>query len=327
MIDLLRKSLVLFFFVYVANCPAQAIVKESVPYMEGSRAENSGAVSGIGRATHYNPRLLADLPEMVKETSGLVFIHGQLWTMNDSGNPSEIYQIDTLSGKVLRTVLVSNAPNVDWESITADDSNMYIGDFGNNNGNRRNLRILKIRLADLLEASKDTVSAGFIHFSYPDQVSFAASMNANNFDCEAFFVSNDSLQLFSKDWSDLHTRHYVLPLTAGTYRARFVEQFDAAGLVTDASVNAQGNIILLGYKNTGGRSYTCFALLLSAYTGNLVFGGSMRRIELGSALHLGQTEGIVLKNNGTGWISAESIQAGWFYEPAKLFRFDLKKYF
>jgi hypothetical protein len=119
----------------------------------------------------------------------------------------------------------------------------------------------------------------------------------------------------------------VVAAEPGWYKARLVEQFHADGLITDASVNLQGNIVLLGYKNTSGRSYVCFAWLFSGSNSSGFFNGNIRRIELGSALHLGQSEGIVLKNDNTGWISSESIQSGWFKEPAKLFRFDFGKYY
>jgi hypothetical protein len=67
--------------------------------------------------------------------------------------------------------------------------------------------------------------------------------------------------------------------------------------------------------------------LLSGYKGTGFFEGNTRRVELGSALRLGQTEGIVIRNDNTGWISSESIRVGWIYKPAKLFGFDFGEYF
>jgi hypothetical protein len=85
--------------------------------------------------------------------------------------------------------------------------------------------------------------------------------------------------------------------------------------------------VLLGYKNTRGRNYRCFAWALSGCEGSEYFGRDKRRIELGSALHLGQAEGIVLKNDNTGWLSSESIFLGCFSKSAKLFSFDFGSYF
>ncbi len=283
--------------------------------------------SSIYKRSHYKPHFITDLPESIKETSGLLFFNGQLWTINDSGNQPEIYQIDTITGNTLRTVVIRNSVNTDWESITQDEANVYIGDFGNNAGDRKDLCILKISKSDFLNYAIDSVDATYIHFSYPDQTLFESAFNKNNFDCEAFFFQNDSLHLFSKNWLDLQTKHYVLCVEPGNYKARLAESFNSEGLITDASINSQGNIVLLGYKNKRGKSYTCFVWLLSKYKGQFYFSGSKRRVKLGSALHLGQTEGIMLNENNTGWLSSESIEGGLIRRPAKLFSFNFVSYF
>ena len=77
-----------------------------------------------------------ELPAEVIETSGLLFLNGKLITHNDSGDDSNLYEIDTITGNITRTVSVSNATNIDWEDIAQDDTYIYIGDFGNNNGTR-----------------------------------------------------------------------------------------------------------------------------------------------------------------------------------------------
>jgi hypothetical protein len=322
MLFVLRNILVLFCVMPDFNALAQTTEKTPPDTLTVVLRENPKTVDGNRKTIRFRPARIADLPESLNETSGLASVNGQLWTINDGGNPAAIYQIDTASGRAIRTVVVRNAVNLDWEGLAQDDSSVYIGDFGNNAGNRKDLCILKITKEELLDTANDTVQAEQIRFSYPDQDSFAIQFNTNNFDCEAFVYHNDSLHLFSKDWADLQTRHYSLPVVPGSHKALLVGQFNADGLITDASINARGNIVLLGYKKTGGRSYSCFAWLLSGYKGPDVFSGNKRRIELGSALYVGQTEGIVLQNDNSGWISSESIRAGWFYEPARLFGFD-----
>ena len=282
---------------------------------------------GNFKSFHYKPEFITRLPKTVKESSGLVFFNRQLWTINDGGNPPEIFQIDTATGNILRKEVIGNTVNTDWESITQDDSNLYIGDFGNNYGNRKDLHILKIAKSDLNDRTKDTIRVGFINFIYPDQADFTPALKANNFDCEAFFCHNDSIHLFSKDWSDLRTRHYVIPADTGSYQAKYIEKFDADGLITDASINELGNIVLLGYKNTGGRFWDCFCWLLAESIDSHYFKTKKTRVELGSALHLGQSEGIVLNSDNTAWLSSESIRVGCINRPAKLFRLDLSKYF
>ena len=322
-----RNLFILCCIAIIFNCNTQVIAQPDSIAILNQNAAGTGFQSGKSISIRYKPQLIAKLTTGVKETSGLIFSGGQLWTINDSGNPPEIIQIDTITGSIVRKVVIANAVNRDWESITQDDSTIYIGDFGNNYGNRKDLHILKIVKTDLFNPANDTVPAGYIYFSYPDQTDFSPALNRNNFDCEAFFCHNDSLHLFSKDWGDQLTRHYVVPSDTGRYQARYIEKFGADGLITDASINEQGNIVLLGYKNTGGRFWDCFSWLLYDYKGCNFFSGRKTRLELGSALQLGQSEGIVLKNNNTGWISSESIFTVGIFHPAKLFSFDFNNFF
>lgn len=283
-----------------------------------------GQDTGILPSIHRRPHLIAVLPTVMNETSGLLMQKCQLWTINDGGNPAAIYRIDTTTGNILHTIVIRNAINTDWESLTQDDSDVYIGDFGNNSGNRSDLRILKIPKAELFSPEADTVNSTYIYFSYPDQTSFVADFCKTVFDCEAFFIQNDSIHLFTKDWSDQQTKHYILPSDTGTYVAKLVESFDAGGLITDAAINEKGNMTLLGYKNTWGKFYTCFIWEFSSYKGCFYFSGNKRRVRLGSALYAGQTEGMVLNNDNTVWLSSERIKAGWLSLPAKLFTLDLR---
>ncbi|WP_435524481.1 hypothetical protein [Chryseobacterium indoltheticum] len=46
---------------------------------------------------------IAVLNDSIKETSGLNFFNGKLYTFNDSGNPAELYEIDKNSGKILKS--------------------------------------------------------------------------------------------------------------------------------------------------------------------------------------------------------------------------------
>ncbi len=319
-------SLFIFVFSFLPISTYASILAEQVPGNLNTRGIPD-TLNGRTGTFRYNPTLITKLPVAVKETSGLVFFDGMLWTINDSGNPAELYQIDTVNGKVLHTVIVSNTSNTDWESLTQDSLYIYIGDFGNNLGNRTDLRILKIAKNDLKNIVSGTVQAGIIQFRYPDQKDFNPALNKTNFDCEAFFLYNDSLQLFSKNWVDRKTRHYTLPASPGIFVARFSEVLESDGLITDASINRQGNIVLLGYKNTGGKFWDCFCWLLSGYDKSTFFGGSKTRIELGSALHVGQSEAIILNDDNTAWLSSESIQASILFLPAKLFALDFNSFF
>ena len=208
---------------------------------DGMAIDNDG--SCIYGATQFQMEQRATLPDLLEESSGAAFIDGQLWTHNDGGNPNEIYRIDTLTGEILQTVLVGNLENEDWEDMAQNDTHLFIGDFGNNLGNRMDLGIGRIDRNDL---GNLIVSAEFINFSFSDQTDFTERLNDNDYDCEAFFYYQDSLHLFTKNWVDEQTRHYTLPATPGTHVAQLRETFDVQGLIAGAAIDeASGTILSL----------------------------------------------------------------------------------
>jgi hypothetical protein len=189
-----------------------------------------------------------DLPDVVEETSGLQLLDSFMLTFNDSGNDPIIYGVSPTSGELLRKWIVKNADNRDWEDITADEQFIYIGDFGNNIGSRRDLTIYKIPHTKL--SSSDSLHADKIEFSFEDQTSFIPTIYNHSFDCEAIIALDDSLVIFSKDWKNKITTAYTLPKTTGSYVAELKFQFPADGLITGADYLADENLLVLcGYKN------------------------------------------------------------------------------
>lgn len=113
---------------------------------------------------------VTSLGQEVAETSGLLNVDGRIFTHNDSGNKAELYELDTVSGAVKRKIVVTNASNNDWEDLSSDDHFIYIGDFGNNRGDRKNLRIYRVSREQLL--SSENIQADTINFIYDDQKTF-----------------------------------------------------------------------------------------------------------------------------------------------------------
>ena len=278
-------------------------------------------------STNYQPNLVADLTQNLNENSALIYWDNQIVTLNDGGNEAALFFLNN-NGAVLRKVIVDQANNVDWEALTQDNNNIYIGDFGNNYGNRNNLCVYKISKNDITNSINDTVSALKMNFVYGNQSNFSSALNANNFDCEAFFYHMDSLHLFTKDWLDLKTRHYVLPSHwIDTVNAVQVDSFLIDGLITDATIDSSSNhAMLLGYKNNGNNIYTSFIWILSDYSEHHYFSGNKRRIEIGNMFNLSQTEGITLIDSTQGYISSEQISSV-ITIPAKLFQFNFQNYF
>ena len=75
-------------------------------------------------------------------------------------------------GKLLQTVRITNATNMDWEDAVTDNvGNLYIGDFGNNDQSRTKLTIYVVQ--NFLKAQNSTsLEAQKIEFTYGDRSNF-----------------------------------------------------------------------------------------------------------------------------------------------------------
>lgn len=183
-----------------------------------------------------------NLASELSEISGLIHVKGKFYAMNDGGNSSEIHQIDTQTGLVLRSVKIKST-NTDWEELTADDTFIYIGDVGNNKGNRKDLKVLRINISDL---AKDSVIPDVIRYSYLDQTDYS-SRDFHNYDCEALVPGSNGLFIFTKNRLDLKCNLHWIPKTPGSY---ITQKLDSTGLdymITGASVTPFGNLFLCGY--------------------------------------------------------------------------------
>lgn len=275
------------------------------------------------KAPRARPRRKAVLNRAVPETSALLYTDGALWTLNDSGNSPELFRLDSASGRVTQRVRIRNFPNTDWEELAADARYIYVGDFGNNAGTRRDLRVLRVPKAAISSADTCSVLAEEIAFSYPEQTDFAPGTYRHNFDCEAFFVAHDSLHLFTKNWADGRTRHYTLPTQPGRYQAHARRTLDTQGLVTAASLSPDGRTAgLLGYTKTG----HVFLWLLTDFTGTDYLAGQGRRLRLPNALRLGQAEGLCFMGPARVFISNERLVRHLTLVRQRLYSLDLRRW-
>ncbi len=252
------------------------------------------------------------------ETSGIVNQNNNFWTHVDNTDNS-IYRIDTLTKSIFQKVTINNSTNYDWEDITSDSNHIYVGDVGNNYGNRTNLRFYKVLKSDITPTSV-TVNAGRINFSYSDQVNFTVNHNYNFYDCEAFIYLNDSIHMFTKGWVNRWTKHYVLPADTGIQVAQLVDSFNVGGLITSAAIQGDSLVVLLGLNFSGGNN--CFIWMLNKFSGSHFFNGNKLKFAIGTPLTIGQTEGICFKDTNKGYITNEEN----FGVPDQLREFDINPY-
>ena len=248
-----------------------------------------------------NAEYITDLSTEVSESSALCIINHKLFTLNDSGGNAEVYELDTVSGNVIRTVVVDNAVNVDWEAMAVNQTHLFIGDFGNNQGSRTNLSIYKIPLDDFL--SSDTVMASQINFAYQEQEDFSNQMFQTNFDAEAMIAISDSVYVFTKNWGDGNTNLYAIPVEEGSYAVSAGLQFNAQSLVTDAYFNASDQTLsLLSYNFS-----QVFLSIFSVENELINFDNLEESFELDVSSSI-QAEGLSMTGENY-WVSAEQFSS------------------
>ncbi|QIA09838.1 hypothetical protein [Draconibacterium halophilum] len=258
------------------------------------------------------------IPEVdgkMNEISGLMIYDDHLWGFNDSGGKNELYGFNK-SGKIKYEIELDDAKNRDWESITQNDKHVFVGDFGNNGGNRDNLRIYKIRKKDISNKDEQKVDVKEIEFEYADQERFTYLDQTTPFDCEAMVAFKNKLYLFSKNWRDRTTWQYELPTKKGKYDITPTDTFNVKGLVTGADISPNKKILaLVGYEN-----FQSFIWLFSDFPEDRFFEGQSQTIYL-EGIDGAQTEGICFLNNDSILVSCEKTRT----HDQQVFLFDLKK--
>ncbi|MBE2319561.1 hypothetical protein DVA67_026575 [Solirubrobacter sp. CPCC 204708] len=163
----------------------------------------------------------------VAELSGLVRTRtGTFWAHNDSGDSARVFELDR-DGAFLREVALPGANAYDWEDIAIRGNTLFVGDIGDNLGQRPDLQVYQFPLPD--------GPATRINLAYTDGAH----------DAEALLVDprTGQLAIVTKDFGG----------SAGVYTARRsgqlrkVAQLDL-GLgqaVTAGDISADGRTIVL----------------------------------------------------------------------------------
>lgn len=280
---------------------------------------NPSATVNDGSCTYdpysVSPVQTDPLDPAISETSGLTLWDDLVWTHNDSDD-NWLYGLDGSNGEIRQEEEVVGAENYDWEEIDSDETYIYIGDIGNNLGNRTDLHILRVEKASLGTGSPvfDTV-----WYSYEDQVNFNPGGGQNtDFDCEAFVVTSDTIYLFTKQWISKGTNVYTIPNSAGTHVAENIGSYNVAGLITGATYLEEKRLLVFsGY--TG--SLIPFFHLCYDFQGHDFFSGNNRRISVSLSFH--QFEGIATGNGLDYYASNEAISNFVAQVPARFHKFDL----
>lgn len=257
------------------------------------------------------------LPDKVNETSGLQWMANGWWTHNDSQGEPEIYALDSSGCKIIKTIRFKEAINSDWEDITVDDKYIYVGDFGNNIGKRKDLTIYRINKEAINSSRSIEVQSEKIGFKWDDQTDFSPRDRKQNFDCEAMFSAGKKLWFFSKDWGDNQTRFYCMDSWKDGESLKPIQKINIGGLVTGADYFEKEKLLaLIGYD-----FYAPVIWLIPEFNPNQPTIKHIIRINL-VTLFGAQTEGIAFRPDGKLFFSCEETPI----IKASLFSLDPKKY-
>lgn len=253
---------------------------------------------------------IATLSDSLKETSGLTFLKDKLYTLNDGGNTNEIFEIDKNSGKIL-SKLKTDFPNKDWEAMTNDGENFYIGDFGNNAGSRKDLAVYKTDFQG--NYSKNS-------FNYSEQNNFSTRYLSHNYDAEAMIFRNEKIHVFSKEWSSKNISHYIIELQNSENQSLVsLESFHAGFVITDAAY-FEGKLYVVGYT----RKTKVYMMIFQENSEGLFFSKPLKKYKLGSFLSVGQVEGIAVNKDGI-YISNEDFSKFIFSVKQRLYFIPFEK--
>ncbi len=282
---------------------------------------------------------VCSLPKVLNESSGLINDSpNHFWSHNDSGGEPIVYAFDN-SGKLLQTVRITNATNIDWEDAVIDKvGNLYIGDFGNNDQSRTKLTIYVVpnfESVQTLHASSvnkgetlhaTSVQAQKIEFTYGDRETFPNDVAHSFFDAEAMLVRPDSIYIFTKDFFTKpytgSTRIYSVPNKPGSYSAQFVHNFKTdynskwKGAITSAAQTLDGKTVaLLAYRTIW---------VFSDFKNNNFWEGRQQRFDL-KLYQLAQREGLCFSSTDRKILYMSSEKRGWIGGNLSKFVYDKTK--
>ena len=258
----------------------------------------------------------AKLSKLLEEVSGIQYDPQEdaFWMLNDSGNSSSVFLV-TEEGKILRELKI-DAKNNDWEDITMDaEGNLYIGDFGNNANERKNLRILKIDKKDLKSQKKIKVEK--IKFSFPEQKKFPPKKKY--YDVEGFFAWKGNFYVFTKSRVKKkigRTFLYRIPMEKGKHKAKRISDFitcpEKYCWITGADISKDGSkVVLINHKS---------AWVFTDFQGDDFFSGKAQEFPFG---HESQKESVTFKDKTTIYVADEDENGS--SRGRNLYRLSLKK--
>ena len=233
---------------------------------------------------------------------------GVFWTLSDSGNKSEIIPVRSDGSLAWGTkgITIKGAKNFDWEALTSDaEGNMIVADVGNNTSSRRQLNLYMFK--EPSPQSSEVTEVKTISFIWPDQKEFPDS--DLKYDCESVFKIKGNIYFLTKHRRDTFTELWRIDIPKSSEQPKLskIAQFDAKGMVTDASVSPDGKSLAI-------LTYRAVWVITLPVAGENIFNGPMVYAPLSPPVLSWQIE-------GCAWFDGQTLLVG--SEQGDLFKIPL----
>jgi hypothetical protein len=183
----------------------------------------------------------------ITESSSLArsrYTKGRLWTANDSGGGTTLYEVGK-KGKTVRTFELTGASHKDWEgmarSVIGGVSYLYIGDIGDNGKKRSSIFVHRVKEPKPGRASGSLTKYKTYEFRYPDGAHNAEGLMVQPGTHRIFIVS----KVKGADGAI-----YRAPSTPSTTSVNMLTRVGTAPAgMSDAVFLRDGRFVLRGYVN------------------------------------------------------------------------------
>jgi hypothetical protein len=180
----------------------------------------------------------------LKEASGMVFSRrhdGVIYGHNDSGSSPRLYIFDTL-GRDLGTIRLKDVYSRDWEDIAvgpgpdSTKSYIYVGEIGDNRGQWKSIRIMRIAEPDTL-GGEQHIQPEVLKLKYPDGAR----------DAETLMVDPVSKMIYVITKRDSLSTLYQVPIDAFAQEETVLEKVMVLpfSMATGGDISADGTEILI----------------------------------------------------------------------------------
>ncbi len=220
-----------------------------------SKNEKSGM---IDRSPDYSaPRVVGKLASgEITESSGIAVSKcapNVLWTHNDSGDGPFLFAISD-KGEALGTWRVSGAENTDWEDIASykDPSGrcfLYVGEIGNNEFRRNEMKIYKVPEPEVNDAAKDGSRKDAPETQPAEAVTFRYADGPHNAEALLVHPKTGDIYVLTKSRSETSGVFKIPSGSSGVVQAAKIGEVSVPaipdGLITGGDISPDGSRVVV----------------------------------------------------------------------------------